>query len=126
MADPHFTPVLFDFLNDLEANNNREWFQANKDRYKREVQEPVLAFIADFAGPLRQISPRFVADPRPNGGSGRGPIPGNPSTIPTAAPKPEPAMAAAATSAPSATGQCFRLATCASPVAACAGPRSWC
>jgi uncharacterized protein (TIGR02453 family) len=65
----HFEPQLFDFLAELEANNNRDWFQANKDRYRSEVQEPVLAFIAAFAEPLRSISPHFVASPKPVGGS---------------------------------------------------------
>ena len=27
------TPELFDFLRELRANHNREWFQANKKRY---------------------------------------------------------------------------------------------
>lgn len=65
----HFKPGLFGFLADLKDNNSREWFQANKDRYRSEVQEPLLAFISSFAGPLGEISPSFVADPRPSGGS---------------------------------------------------------
>ena len=65
----HFSPALFDFLTDLKHNNNREWFQANKERYRAEVQEPLLGFISAFAGPLGEISPHFVADPRPSGGS---------------------------------------------------------
>ena len=65
----HFSAQLFDFLSDLEDNNNRDWFQANKERYRRVVQEPLLRFISDFSGPLAQISPHFVADPRPSGGS---------------------------------------------------------
>jgi uncharacterized protein (TIGR02453 family) len=69
MVQPHFTPELFRFLSRLKLNNNREWFQANKDRYRNDVQEPLLRFIADFADPLAAISPRFVADPRPTGGS---------------------------------------------------------
>ena len=27
--------IVFEFLRDLKTNNNREWFQANKDRYDR-------------------------------------------------------------------------------------------
>ncbi len=65
----HFKPGLFEFLDDLKNNNTREWFQTNKERYKTEVQEPMLAFISAFADPLHAISPNFVADPRPNGGS---------------------------------------------------------
>ncbi len=65
----HFSPALFKFLKDLKQNNSREWFQDNKPRYEAEVKEPLLGFIAEFAGPLGKISPHFVADPRPNGGS---------------------------------------------------------
>ena len=67
---PHyFTPATFDFLTELAANNNREWFRANKSRYDGDVKEPALRFISDFAPHLAQISTRFRADPRANGGS---------------------------------------------------------
>ncbi|MDE2914489.1 MAG: DUF2461 domain-containing protein [Paracoccaceae bacterium] len=62
-------PTLFAFLRELRINNEREWFEANKDRYRAEVRDPMLAFISAFAKPLSEISPHFVADPRPNGGS---------------------------------------------------------
>jgi uncharacterized protein (TIGR02453 family) len=64
-----FSPELFSFLRELRENNDREWFKANKARYEEAVQEPALQFIADFAPRLREISPHFVADPRPVGGS---------------------------------------------------------
>ena len=63
------TPALFDFLRDLEANNERSWFEANKTRYRAEVRDPMLDFIAAFGELLEEISPHFRADPRPNGGS---------------------------------------------------------
>jgi len=70
MSKPaHFSPKLFRFLTDLDRNNNRAWFEANKPRYIAEVRDPVLAFIADFAPALRKISRHLVADPRPVGGS---------------------------------------------------------
>lgn len=65
----HFSPDLFEFLEELKDNNSREWFQENKDRYVAEVQTPLLSFISDFKRPLKAISPHFVADPRPSGGS---------------------------------------------------------
>jgi uncharacterized protein (TIGR02453 family) len=68
-AQPHFTPRLFKFLRQLKRNNSRDWFQANKERYIADVQQPMLRFIADFAGPLAKISKQFDADPRPVGGS---------------------------------------------------------
>lgn len=67
--DPYFTPELFRFLRGLRRNNDREWFQKNKDRYLEHVRDPLLAFIADFGPRLRKINPHFVADPRPVGGS---------------------------------------------------------
>ena len=66
---PHFSPALFRFLADLEANNDRDWFQANRDRYAEQVQEPALAFIIDFAPRLAAISPHFRADAKVQGGS---------------------------------------------------------
>ena len=65
----HFTPALFEFLAELAANNNREWFRANKSRYDADVKEPALGFISDFGPHLARISPRFRADPRAHGGS---------------------------------------------------------
>ena len=65
----HFNKDFFDFLKELKQNNTREWFQANKERYRSVVQEPLLRFISDFSEPLYRISPEFVADPRPSGGS---------------------------------------------------------
>jgi uncharacterized protein (TIGR02453 family) len=68
-TDREFDPELFDFLRELKANNDREWFAANKARFEAHVQEPALAFIEDFAPRLEQISPHFRADTRKVGGS---------------------------------------------------------
>jgi uncharacterized protein (TIGR02453 family) len=64
-----FGPELFSFLTDLRANNNREWFAANKQRYEEQLLEPALAFINAFAPRLEKVSPHFRADARPSGGS---------------------------------------------------------
>jgi uncharacterized protein (TIGR02453 family) len=69
VATRHFTPELFEFLRELKDNNDRDWFAANKTRYLETVQEPALEFVADFGPVLETISPHFVADPRPVGGS---------------------------------------------------------
>jgi uncharacterized protein (TIGR02453 family) len=65
----YITPELFGFLTELKANNNREWFQANKQRYESQVREPLLRFITDFGLRLAEISPHYVADARKSGGS---------------------------------------------------------
>lgn len=63
------SPALFDFFRDLKENNNRDWFQANKDRYENDVKEPLLTFIAAFAQRAPEISPMVMAVPRVQGGS---------------------------------------------------------
>ncbi len=60
---------FFKFFRDLEKNNERDWFQTNKERYKSSVQAPLLAFIKAMEGPLADVSDCFIADPRGNGGS---------------------------------------------------------
>lgn len=69
MASPHFTRGLFDFLRDLAANNDRAWFEANRERYEQQARQPALRFIADFGPWVRAVSPHLVCDPRPSGGS---------------------------------------------------------
>ncbi|WP_422344107.1 DUF2461 domain-containing protein [Parasphingorhabdus sp.] len=62
-------PELFDFLRELEQNNDREWFKARKKRYEAEVVDPVTDFIINMAPRVAAISPHITVDPRPNGGS---------------------------------------------------------
>jgi uncharacterized protein (TIGR02453 family) len=65
----YFTKDLFAFLKDLKANNDRDWFNANKARYEKAVKEPFLRFITDVGPKLETISPHLIADPKPQGGS---------------------------------------------------------
>ena len=70
MADfTGFEDGLFAFLGDLGRNNNKEWFESNRERYIRYAKEPTLAFIAAMKERLERISPSYVADTRANGGS---------------------------------------------------------
>ena len=64
-----FQPTLFEFLEQLADNNNRPWFQVNKDRYERDVLGPAMAFIRAFRPRLERISSYFVAADRRVGGS---------------------------------------------------------
>jgi uncharacterized protein (TIGR02453 family) len=64
MATRYFTPQTFRFLQDLEKNNNRSWFQENKSRYEKDIKEPALQFIEDFEPRLMKISPHFHAGRR--------------------------------------------------------------
>jgi uncharacterized protein (TIGR02453 family) len=62
-------PETLPFLRELARNNNRPWFQKNKERYETDVQAPALHFI-DAMGPgLARLSRYVTADARPFGGS---------------------------------------------------------
>lgn len=65
----YFTPATFKFLRALAKNNSREWFTAHKTEYETHLKLPYLRLIADLAAPLSAISPHYVADPKPVGGS---------------------------------------------------------
>lgn len=69
MPTAYFTPDTLRFLDELRGHNHRDWFQKNKQRYERSARDPMLALIGDLAAPLKKISPHFVADPAPTGGS---------------------------------------------------------
>ena len=69
MTAKYFTNGVFDFLKELDANNNKPWWEENKQRYVETIREPALDFIVDFGDRLKEISPHFVADTRVNGGS---------------------------------------------------------
>ena len=64
-----FPPTLLDFLAELERNNERDWFNANKRRYEQDLVMPSLAFIAAMAVQLEEIAPCFRATPLRSGGS---------------------------------------------------------
>jgi len=64
-----FPDEMFRFLRELKKHNDREWFNANKERYKAFVVAPMVSFIEAMDGRLARVSDCFIADPRPNGGS---------------------------------------------------------
>ncbi len=69
MATQYFSRKTFQFLSQLDENNNRDWFNENKPKYEAFVREPALDFIADISGDLAKISPHFNAIPKKIGGS---------------------------------------------------------
>lgn len=64
-----FSQDAVKFLRQLTRNNNREWFAKNKSRYEEVLLEPALALVEDMQGPLKKISPHFLAIPKRSGGS---------------------------------------------------------
>ena len=66
---PGFPADFFRFFEELARNNNRPWFNENKDRYYESVVNPISEFIVNMAPRLNAISSHYIADPRPHRGS---------------------------------------------------------
>jgi uncharacterized protein (TIGR02453 family) len=64
-----FPRDFYEFFNELKKNNDRTWFNANKQRYHESVVRPMGEYISAMAPRLESISPFYKADPRPHGGS---------------------------------------------------------
>jgi len=64
-----FSRKTIQFLKELNDNNNRDWFAANKDRYESLVREPALAYIEAMAQPMAKVSPQVVVSAKKTGGS---------------------------------------------------------
>jgi uncharacterized protein (TIGR02453 family) len=54
-------PETFDFLKKLAANNNREWFQANKTEHDK-AREDVIEFTSELVKQLHLVDPLVDAD----------------------------------------------------------------
>jgi uncharacterized protein (TIGR02453 family) len=59
-----FTPASMRFLASLKRNNTREWFQAHRDAYERDVREPLAALVEEMDVRLAQLAPEIVGDPK--------------------------------------------------------------
>jgi uncharacterized protein (TIGR02453 family) len=54
-------PQTFDFLNQIQANNNREWFQENKSLYLS-AKENVELFAEDVINSFRKFNPKISSE----------------------------------------------------------------
>jgi uncharacterized protein (TIGR02453 family) len=64
---PGFPQQGLRFLRELEANNNREWFQAHKGDYRNYVLAPAQDLVFALGERLKGISPGIVYDTATNG-----------------------------------------------------------
>jgi uncharacterized protein (TIGR02453 family) len=63
-ANPYFTPQAIDFLRKLKRNNRREWFEARRDVYERELKQPMLALIAQVMHGMIDYAPGHIRPPQ--------------------------------------------------------------
>jgi uncharacterized protein (TIGR02453 family) len=62
-----FPSQALKFYEELSANNNREWFRANKGRYETHVLLPAQAFVITFGERLKLLSNAIEYDARTSG-----------------------------------------------------------
>lgn len=58
-----FPPETIPFFRDLKGNNNRDWFQQNKEIYDTKVRAPMVDLVEALNLWLSVEAPEFVADP---------------------------------------------------------------
>ncbi|MBF0183169.1 MAG: DUF2461 domain-containing protein [Magnetococcales bacterium] len=58
-----FRPETFAFLCNLEQNNNKPWFEANRDHYQRDLLEPMLDLVEVLSAAMLAIDPAFEVRP---------------------------------------------------------------
>jgi uncharacterized protein (TIGR02453 family) len=61
-----FSKQTLNFFRDLARNNNKMWFDQNKERYEQQVLVPSRDFILALGARLKKIAPEVQADPRVN------------------------------------------------------------
>lgn len=61
-----FNKKTVTFFKQLAKNNNREWFESNREMYDRHVMEPSRGFVVAMGERLREIAPGIHAEPKVN------------------------------------------------------------
>ncbi len=62
-APEFFTAGTLTFLRGLARHNDREWFEARRDTYERELRAPMLAVIARVNREMQKFAPLHVKAP---------------------------------------------------------------
>jgi len=58
----YFNQKTLSFLKELPINNNKEWFNSNKEVFKKEVEAPFKNFIYDLICELRPYIPELFVE----------------------------------------------------------------
>jgi uncharacterized protein (TIGR02453 family) len=58
----YFSKDYLDFFKELAANNNKDWFHANKKRYEASVKDPFKVFVQDMIDRMAKEDERFAGE----------------------------------------------------------------
>ena len=59
----YFSKDYIQFFEELEKNNNKEWFHNNKKRYEQFVKKPLKQFVTDVVVELQKLDSEIQIDP---------------------------------------------------------------
>ncbi len=59
-----FPDCTISFLNKLAKNNNREWFEANRDLYESNFLQPAEEFVTELGPKLQKLHTDLIAFPK--------------------------------------------------------------
>ncbi|MBZ2185390.1 MAG: DUF2461 domain-containing protein [Bryobacter sp.] len=59
-----FGPEAAEFLAGIEANNNREWFEANKPVYEERVKGGMIRLLEAVAARMVDFAPEYIPEPK--------------------------------------------------------------
>jgi uncharacterized protein (TIGR02453 family) len=60
----YFEKGFIDFFTELEENNHKEWFDANRKRYENFVKEPFKAFVGEMIAQISAIDQEVRVEPK--------------------------------------------------------------
>ncbi|MGC2404295.1 MAG: DUF2461 domain-containing protein [Acidobacteriaceae bacterium] len=61
---PYFEAAGLSFLRSLKKNNRREWFEAHKPEFERELKQPMLALIETVNRAMEDFAPAHLRPPQ--------------------------------------------------------------
>lgn len=59
----YFEPDFLEFFKELAANNHKDWFDENRQRYHKIVKEPFRAFVTDLIAEVQKDDARVDIGP---------------------------------------------------------------
>src|SRR5688500_10361604 len=58
-----FSKDALDFLQELQHNNNKKWFDAQKTRYEESVRQPMIVLASEMISRMKEIDPEISMEP---------------------------------------------------------------
>lgn len=59
-----FSDKASEFLENVAANNSKEWYHSHKEDYYRFVRDPFYDLVTDLTPVVREIDPKIITEPK--------------------------------------------------------------